>query len=458
MPHKFELKYKGRVKMKKLLVLSAVAAALSANVQAQEQPKENDKWVAGFVEYYSAENESASFIDDDQGAGVGVEFGYRFSEEMAVRFEASYMDMDVYNEFLNEDSNRFGVDLMYFLPDDELYFFGGLKRVEIVNTDAMANIGIGKHWEPAKNWDLGEYQELGNRLKIITELAAYQTIASGNNATSDNNNTHVGFKLGLAYAFGGTNGPSMSKDSDNDGVVDSKDQCADTPAGIAVDSMGCILDLDGDGVINRLDNCPDTPAGTEVDSYGCKNDLDNDGVANNIDMCPNTAPGVKVGAKGCSLVLDTDQDGVLDDVDNCADTPLTDKVDAKGCSVFTEEEVSINVKVLFANNSSVIGNSDASQFQEVADFMNRYPGTDAVIEGHASAPGTDDYNLMLSQKRANAVRTLLIEKYGIKAERLIAIGFGETQLLDTANTAAANKANRRIVVKVATSTRVKVKR
>ena len=453
---------KGRVKMKKLLILSAITAALSANVQAQEQPKENDKWVAGFVEYYSADDSFPDFLDD--GAGFGVEFGYKFNPEWAVRVEASYLNLDVSNTFLDKDGSRVGVDLLYFFPENQVYLFGGLKRTQIADNDAMVNIGLGKHWSLGDNWDIGQYWDvtkdwdLGNRIKIITEVAAYQTIASGSNETSDNGDKHLGFKLGIAYAFGGSTAPSMPKDSDNDGVLDNQDQCANTPVGTAVDSIGCTLDLDGDGVINRLDNCPDTPAGTEVDSYGCKNDLDGDGIPNNIDMCPNTAPGIQVGAKGCSLILDTDQDGVLDDVDNCSDTPLTDKVDAKGCSIFTEEEVSINVKVLFANNSSVIGNSDASQFQEVADFMDRYPATDAVIEGHASAPGSDDYNLMLSQKRANAVRTLLIQKYGIKAERLIAIGYGENQLLDTANTAEANQANRRIVVKVSASTRVNVKR
>lgn len=463
MPIKFEMNNKGQVKMKKLLVVSAITAALSTGVFAQEQPKENDKWVAGFGEFYSGNDDSPDFLGD--GFGVGGEFGFKFTPEWAVRIEASYLELDVANEFLDDDGTRVGVDLLYFFPDsNDFYLFGGLKRTQIADNDSMVNIGLGKHWTLGESWDLGQYWDtakdwdLGNRLKVITEMAAYQTIASGSSETSDNGDKHLSFKLGLAYAFGGSTTPSMPKDSDNDGVVDSQDQCANTPAGIAVDSMGCVLDLDGDGVINRLDNCPETPAGTVVDSYGCKNDLDEDGIPNNIDMCPNTAPGTQVGAKGCSLVLDTDQDGVLDDVDNCADTPLTDKVDSKGCSVFTEEEVSINVKVLFANNSSVIGNSSASQFQEVADFMNRYPATDAVIEGHASAPGSDDYNLMLSQKRANAVRTLLIQKYGINSERLTAIGFGETQLLDTANTAKANQVNRRIVVKVSTSTRVKVQR
>jgi OOP family OmpA-OmpF porin len=198
--------------------------------------------------------------------------------------------------------------------------------------------------------------------------------------------------------------------------------------------------------------------GTSVDSVGCAMDADGDGVLNTIDMCPGTPAGTKVNTKGCRLLLDTDQDGTLDDADNCADTPMTDKVDANGCSVFVEEEVSTNLNVSFGNNSSIFDSANNAQFQAFADFMERFPDTDAVIEGHASAPGDADYNMMISQKRANAVRTLLINEYGISAARLIAKGFGENQLLDTSNTAAANKANRRITAKVSASTRRKVQK
>jgi OOP family OmpA-OmpF porin len=423
--------------MKRLLLLSAVAAALSANVQAQT--KENEKWVAGFVEYYATDQSETGLPDFlDNGVGFGAEMGFKFTPGWAARLELSHLNIDASPS--DKSGNRLGADVLYFLSDDLLYAFGGLKFTKITDRDLMANIGLGKHWD------------VGNSMKIVTEVAAYQNLDSGESGT------HLGFKLGLAYAFGGSIAMSMPKDGDNDGVVDSQDQCLDTPAGTAVDSMGCTLDLDGDGVINRLDNCPDTPAGTEVDSYGCKNDLDGDGILNTIDMCPDTPVGTKVGAKGCSLLLDNDQDGILDDADNCADTPITDKVDANGCSVFVEEEVSTNLNVSFGNNSSIIDNANNAQFQAFADFMERFPGTDAVIEGHASAPGDADYNMMISQKRANAVRTLLINKYGIDGARLTAKGFGETQLLDTSNTVAANKVNRRITANVSARNRVKVER
>ncbi len=59
------------------------------------------------------------------------------------------------------------------------------------------------------------------------------------------------------------------KDSDGDGVIDSKDLCPDTPAGVEVDEHGCPLDSDGDGVPDYLDKCPDTPMDLVVDEFGC---------------------------------------------------------------------------------------------------------------------------------------------------------------------------------------------
>ena len=58
-------------------------------------------------------------------------------------------------------------------------------------------------------------------------------------------------------------------DSDGDGVSDSKDKCPGTPAGVAVDAMGCPKDADGDGVPDYKDKCPKTPKGAKVNTAGC---------------------------------------------------------------------------------------------------------------------------------------------------------------------------------------------
>lgn len=106
-------------------------------------------------------------------------------------------------------------------PEDLLYVFGGLKYVEITDGDIMVNIGLGKHWD------------IGNRTKIVTEVAAYQS-------TSGESKTQMGLKLGLGYAFSGSIAPSSSKDSDNDAVFARKDPCSETQVGTTVDTMGCI--------------------------------------------------------------------------------------------------------------------------------------------------------------------------------------------------------------------------
>ena len=244
--------------------------------------------------------------------------------------------------------DRIGVDALYFLKEDWAYLFAGVKHTTIGNKHNMANLGIGKHWKLSENW------------RVISEAAVYHDFGESFR--------DVGFKLGLAYTFGGQAASSLPKDSDRDGVYDNQDQCPNTPAGTRVDSTGCNWDKDGDGVANSQDKCPNTPKGTQVDARGCNNDLDGDGVVNAIDKCPNTAPGTKVGAKGCSLQLDSDQDGVLDADDKCPDTPLSDKVDTTGCSVFEEQEVSVSLSVLFDNNSAEVNNPDNEQFGEFCRF------------------------------------------------------------------------------------------
>ncbi|MDU0353142.1 OmpA family protein [Paraglaciecola aquimarina] len=368
--------------MKKLLVASAVALAMAASAHA-ETNKEGEKWVAGFVEYYSTDQaETGAPFYIDNGMGLGVEFGFRFKPQWAARIEAAALDIDATPD--DYSGSRFGIDALYFLPDDLFYILGGLKTTKIAESDYYVDLGIGKHWDINEN------------LKVVTEITAYQNL--------DTSHTHMGYKLGLAYSFGETSSstPASARDSDNDGVNDSNDLCANTPYGTKVDATGCAI--------------------------------------------------------AAVQAADSDNDGVADDKDKCANTPTTDKVDANGCSIFTEEEVSVDLRVLFSNNSAEVNYPLDPQIKEFADFMKRFPSTDTVIEGHASAPGKADYNMKLSEDRAKAVRSLFIDRYGIDAKRLTVKGFGETQLLDTSNTPAAHEVNRRITAKVSASTRVKVKK
>src|SRR6266700_621532 len=178
--------------------------------------------------------------------------------------------------------------------------------------------------------DNGAHGGVGVRL-FLTERVALRV--EGRAIYSPSTQSTFGPKT--ATHFVGTAGLSVFhlgtpfKDSDHDGVCDTKDACPDTPAGAAVDSKGCPIDSDHDGVYDGIDKCPGTPAGVHVDAKGCPVDSDGDGVPDGIDQCPATPAGVAVDSAGCPL--DSDKDGVPDGIDKCPNTPAGATVDASGC-------------------------------------------------------------------------------------------------------------------------------
>ncbi len=205
-----------------------------------------------------------------------------------------------------------------------------------------------------------------------------------------------------------------------------------------------VLDSDKDGVPDTLDKCPNTPAGVKVDKDGCPLDSDRDGVADYLDKCPDTPAGAAVDTNGCPL--DSDRDGVADYLDKCPGTPAGDKVDAKGCTLPVELPCqSIKLDIEFDTNKADIKPAYHDELKKVGDTLKKYPGATAVIEGHTDDVGSNAANLKLSDRRANSVRTYIIENFGIQADRIAAKGYGEEKPIATNKTAAGRKANRRVV-------------
>ena len=151
------------------------------------------------------------------------------------------------------------------------------------------------------------------------------------------------------------------------------------------------------------------------------------------------------------MIVDRDNDGINNAKDRCKNTPANAKVDSSGCTLYSERDVEINLNVEFENNSSQLKPAMMKDVQRLADFMNEYKNTSVVIEGHSSAVGNEKYNLTLSQKRADAIKELLITEFSIDANRLSAKGFGETQLISKGKTRADHNVNRRVVAKIKTT-------
>lgn len=104
--------------------------------------------------------------------------------------------------------------------------------------------------------------------------------------------------------------------------------------------------------------------------------------------------------------------------------------------------VSLNIQ--FDINKADIRPQYHDEVAKVGDFMKKYPTTSAVIEGYTDEVGSDDYNMQLSQRRAESVVNYLVERFGIDSSRLSAKGYGKTNPIANNSTDIGKQKNRRI--------------
>jgi outer membrane protein OmpA-like peptidoglycan-associated protein len=103
--------------------------------------------------------------------------------------------------------------------------------------------------------------------------------------------------------------------------------------------------------------------------------------------------------------------------------------------------------IQFASDEARISPASATLLDALSGAAELCRPYQIEIGGHTDFMGSDDHNLDLSQKRADAVRQYLIDR-GIDARRLTARGYGESQPLDPGETQAARAKNRRTEFKV----------
>ena len=104
--------------------------------------------------------------------------------------------------------------------------------------------------------------------------------------------------------------------------------------------------------------------------------------------------------------------------------------------------------VTFDTNSTVLRPGLQSEINRVAGVLNQYPNTLVRVEGHTDSTGTDAYNMDLSNRRAMAVKNLLVQR-GIADSRIEAVGYGETLPVATNDTETGRQRNRRVEIKIA---------
>ncbi|WP_294736645.1 OmpA family protein [uncultured Flavobacterium sp.] len=271
---------------------------------------------------------------------------------------------------------------------------------------------------------------------------------------------HIQHFAGITFKFGG-------KDTDNDGIYDKKDACPEV-AGL-VEFLGCpdsdsdgiedkkddcpneaglaelngCPDSDGDGIADKDDNCPEIAGLASMN--GCP-DSDSDGITDASDKCPNVA-GPKANG-GCPWP-DADKDGVLDKDDLCPDVKGTKA--NRGCPEVSDDVM----KQLNDYARTILFNSGKSSFKEetlavlenMKTIFKEYPLAKFSIEGHTDSDGSKKLNQKLSEERAAAVVSFLVE-HGIAKDRLTSVGFGEESPIASNKTKAGKAQNRRVEVKL----------
>ena len=123
-----------------------------------------------------------------------------------------------------------------------------------------------------------------------------------------------------------------------------------------------------------------------------------------------------VAAKDVELV------GLADElliVQNQLNEARAKQASAKGDTINIVESV-----VAFRFNQSDVEASQMASIEHVANYLKDHPDVNVTINGYASPEGTEEYNLKLSQRRADAVKKILVDKYGIASTRINTIGHG----------------------------------
>jgi outer membrane protein OmpA-like peptidoglycan-associated protein len=115
-------------------------------------------------------------------------------------------------------------------------------------------------------------------------------------------------------------------------------------------------------------------------------------------------------------------------------------------ATIAKEKPSIDLEISFEFNSDRIGRAALPAVEALGKAVTDpvLKGNTFILAGHTDAKGTASYNQALSERRADAVKQFLIQKFGVRAETLVTAGYGSTRLKNTSNPLAAE--NRRVAV------------
>jgi OOP family OmpA-OmpF porin len=237
-----------------LLNLSLATFTLSSliysDIAFSEQPKAEDLVgkVYGGIHALHIEMDNERLMNDDpkssldSGDGLGAEVGYRWLPSTEFRLSYSQFKFKAKHEGYPEpDGSSIAVDMLFFPTEKNFYLLTGVNNLDVQHSQISANLGAGyRHY-------------LNDRMGLYFETKAHYQFSE--------HYDEISAQVGFVYFFG-DNDKTISPqtqtqavvmlDADNDGVVDDKDQCADTPMLDKVDQFGCTVFIEDEVSIKLL--------------------------------------------------------------------------------------------------------------------------------------------------------------------------------------------------------------
>lgn len=223
----------------------------------------------------------------------------------------------------------------------------------------------------------------------------------------------------------------LNTDADQDGVPDFRDADPATLPGIPVGPSGLPMDRDRDSVPDLYDEDPFTPPGLPVNASGMPTDTDGDGVPDYRDLEPQSPPGTLVNFKGQSFLRDETEEESQEVPE--ALRPLLNTWNF--------------LMVYFDFDKALVKNEYYESLAQMALLLEKIPELGIKLIGHADIRGNREYNLRLSQKRAEAVVQALAG-YGVKPDRCQIVAMGKETPHTQYVSPAAQGSNRRVEIRL----------
>lgn len=231
-------------KLCQFIGLSVFSFSLAASEQPTAESLVGNVYLGGHAMYLKTDEDrfynSNADSSIDHASGLGAEAGYRLSELFETRISYTHFNPVAENNNYDLSSGKsIALDLLYFPFKESFYVVGGADFLDVEKSNLSAALGAGyRHY-------------LSQNMALYFEGKGHYQF--------DNNFTDFSSKIGFIYYFGSqpqkikrtestkvtaiqpTMAVVATKDSDNDGIVDSQDNCVNTPAMDKVNAKGCTI-------------------------------------------------------------------------------------------------------------------------------------------------------------------------------------------------------------------------